>query len=414
VKLKPSMLFAFTLGTLSAIGGFIDIGDLVADALVGARFGLRLAWVTVLAVVGIACYAEMSARIALTTKRPAFDLIRSRLGPGYALGGLIGAFGVTALLVMAELSGIALALQLATSVQYLLWVPIAAAAVLVVVWTLPFETMERIYGLLGLAMLVFVLAVWHLDPDWSRLWSSATTPAPVATESWPAYLFFLVTLVGAQMTPYEMFFFSSGAVESRWRPKDLVEMRVNVLVGFPLGGLLAIAIQAVAYLVYFDPGIQVEHLSQTVLPVALALGKLGLAVAILGVVAATFGATLETLFSTGYQLAQYFGWSYGEVQPPARAARFTTAVVALLLGAVALALTTINPITVTIYAVVLSATILPFTFLPVLLVGNDRHVMGDLVNGRVANTIATVTLLFSVAVSVSALPLLVLTRAGAA
>jgi hypothetical protein len=58
---KPSKLFAFTLGTLSAIGGFIDIGDLVADAQVGARFGLRLAWVTVLSVVGIACYAEMSA-----------------------------------------------------------------------------------------------------------------------------------------------------------------------------------------------------------------------------------------------------------------------------------------------------------------------------------------------------------------
>jgi manganese transport protein len=52
------------------------------------------------------------------------------------------------------------------------------------------------------------------------------------------------------MTPYEMFFFSSGAVESRWRPKDLIEVRVNVLVGFPLGGLLALAIQAVAFLVF--------------------------------------------------------------------------------------------------------------------------------------------------------------------
>src|SRR3954452_12406534 len=102
---KPSKLLAFTLGTLSAIGGFIDIGDLVADALVGARFGLALAWVTVLSVVGIACYAEMSARITVQTRRPAFDLIRSRLGPGYALAGLLGALAVTGLLVMAELSG---------------------------------------------------------------------------------------------------------------------------------------------------------------------------------------------------------------------------------------------------------------------------------------------------------------------
>jgi len=98
---------------------------------------------------------------------------------------------------------------------------------------------------------------------------------------------------------------------------DLLEMRVSVVIGFPLGGLLAIAIQAVAFLVFFDAGIQVEHLSRTVLPVALALGTVGLAIALVGVFAATFGATLETLFSTGYDLAQYFGWAYGEVQPPA-------------------------------------------------------------------------------------------------
>ncbi|MFL6064686.1 MAG: NRAMP family divalent metal transporter [Friedmanniella sp.] len=410
--MKPSKLLAFTLGTLSAIGGFIDIGDLVADALVGARFGLALAWVTVLSVVGIACYAEMSARITVQTRRPAFDLIRSRLGPGYALAGLLGALAVTGLLVMAELSGVALALQLATSVHYLLWVPVAAALVLVLVWVLPFETMERIYGLLGLTMLVFVVAVWHLIPDWFRLWSSATTPAPPAGETWPAYLFFVVTLIGAQMTPYEMFFFSSGAVESRWGPKDLTEMRVNVLVGFPLGGLLAIAIQAVAFLVFFDAGIQVEHLSETVLPVGLALGKIGLAIALIGVFAATFGATLETLFSTGYQLGQYFGWSYGKVQPPAQAARFTTSIASMLLLATALALTTINPITVTIVAVVFSATLLPFTFLPVLLVGNDQQVMGDLANGRLSNALGTITLGISILVSLAAVPLLVLTRAG--
>src|ERR687889_525135 len=99
--MKPSKLFAFTLGTLSAIGGFIDIGDLVADALVGARFGLGLAWVTIISVIGIACFAEMSARITVQTRRPAFDLLRSRLGPRVALVGLIGAFAVTGLLVMA-------------------------------------------------------------------------------------------------------------------------------------------------------------------------------------------------------------------------------------------------------------------------------------------------------------------------
>jgi manganese transport protein len=411
--MNPRLLLGFTLGTLSAIGGFIDIGDLIADAQVGARFGLRLAWITVIAVVGIACFSEMGARVTIATRSPAFSLMRSRLGPRYALAGLTGSFLVTALLVMAELAGVALALELATSIHYLAWVPLAAAFVAIVLWKLSFEHMERIYGLLGLSMLVFVVAVWHLGPDWGAMLDSATTLGPTPGENWWVYGFYAVVLIGAQMTPYEMFFFSSGAIESRWTREDMPEMRVNVLVGFPLGGLLAIAIQAVAYLVFFPSGIQVEHLSQTVLPVGLALGKIGLAIAILGVFAATFGATLETLFSTGYDVAQYFGWSFGEVQPPVRAARFTTTVGVLLLAATGLALTTVNPITVTIFAVTFSAALLPFAFLPVLLVANDRTVMGDLVNGRLANALGTATLAFSSVIAVLAFPLLVITRAGA-
>jgi Mn2+/Fe2+ NRAMP family transporter len=410
---NASRLFAFTLGTLSAIGGFIDIGDLVADAQVGARFGLALGWVTLVSVTGIMCFAEMAGRVAVKTQRPAFALARSRLGPRFALLGLAGAFLVTGLLVMAELSGVALALQLATSVSHYLWVPVAAVFVLIVVATLPFETMERIYGLLGLTMLVFVVAVVALGPDWPALWASASSPAPVRDETWGTYLFFVVALIGAQMTPYEMFFFSSGAVESRWRPKDLVEVRVNVLVGFPLGGLLALAIQVVAFLVFFAPGVEVEHISQTALPVAVALGKIGLIVAIVGIFAATFGATLETLFATGYECAQAFGWSYGKVQSLAQASRFTTVMLALLLGATALALTTLNPITVTIVAVVISAALLPFLFLPVLLVANDREIMGELVNGRLSNAVGVLTLTISVLVSLAAFPLLILTRGGA-
>jgi len=409
-----SRVFAFTLGTLSAIGGFIDIGDLVADAQVGARFGLRLGWVTLVSVVGISCFAEMAGRIAVKTQRPAFELARSRLGARFGLFGLVGSLAVTALLVMAELSGIALALQLATDIHYLLWVPLAALLVLIVFWTLPFEAMERIYGLLGLTMLVFVLAVWALEPDWSTLLRSAATPSPTGPESWATYLFFVVALIGAQMTPYEMFFFSTGAVESRWRPKDLAELRVNVLVGFPLGGLLALAIQAVAFIVFFQAGVQVEHISQTALPVAVGLGKVGLIVAIVGIFAATFGATLETLFATGYDVAQYFGWSYGKVQEPARAARFTAVTVGLLLAATALALTTLDPITVTIVAVVFSASLLPFLFLPVLLVANDRDVMGELANGPLANVLGTAVIAITILISLAAFPLLVLTRGGIA
>ena len=50
-------LFAVALGVLTAIGGFVDIGDLVTNAVVGSRFGLGLAWVVLVGVVGICVYA---------------------------------------------------------------------------------------------------------------------------------------------------------------------------------------------------------------------------------------------------------------------------------------------------------------------------------------------------------------------
>lgn len=96
-------------------------------------------------------------------------------------------------------------------------------------------------------------------------------------------------------------------------------MRANVLVGFPLGGLLSLGIMAAAAAVFHPLDVQLNSVGQSVLPVALGLGKLGLAAAILGLFAATFGAALETGLSTGYAVAQYFGWQWGKWVAPRKA-----------------------------------------------------------------------------------------------
>ena len=113
-------LLAVALGILTAIGGFVDIGDLVTNALVGARFGLSLAWVVVVGVLGICVFAEMSGRVAAVSGRATFDLVRERLGPRVGLLNLVGSMAVTLLTFIAEIGGVALALELVTSVNYLL------------------------------------------------------------------------------------------------------------------------------------------------------------------------------------------------------------------------------------------------------------------------------------------------------
>jgi Mn2+/Fe2+ NRAMP family transporter len=400
------------LGILTAIGGFVDIGDLVANALVGARFGLGLAWVVGVGVIGICVFAEMSGRVAAVTGRGTFDLVRERLGVRTGLVNLVASMLVTFLTLAAEVGGVALALELATSVNYLLFVPMVGFLVWLVIWRMPFEQMERMFGLMGLALLVFAVAVWQLGPDWGQLVHDATHPAVPDGEGHPTYWYYAIALFGAAMTPYEVFFFSSGAVEEKWTRKDLKTERLNVFVGFPLGGLLSLAIAASAALVLLPQGIGVDRLDQMALPIALSLGKVGLAFAIIGFIGATFGAALETALSTGYSLSQYLGWSWGKFVAPAKAARFHAAVLVALFCGVALILTTIDPIKVTEYSIVFSAVALPLTYFPILVVANDPGYMGESVNSRFANALASVYLVILSVVAVAAIPLMIATKAG--
>jgi Mn2+/Fe2+ NRAMP family transporter len=405
-------VFGVALGILTAIGGFVDIGDLVANSLVGARFGLALAWATVLGVIGICLFAEMSGRVAAVSGRATFDLVRERLGPRVGLANLAASLLVTLLTFSAEVGGIALALELASSVNYLLWVPVAGLALWLVIWRVKFSVLENVAGVLGLALVVFGVALWQLHPDWSQLVQQAVSPRNPPGEGLPTYFYYAIALFGAAMTPYEVFFFSSGGVEERWSAKDIVTSRMNVFVGFPLGGLLSLAIAACAAVVLMPRQITVDTLGQVGLPVAVALGKLGLAFAILGFVAATFGAALETGLSCGYSVAQYFGWQWGKYVRPRDAARFHLVVLVCLVVAAGTVLTTIDPITVTEYSLVFSAVALPLTYLPILVIANDPDYMGARVNGRVANLLGTVFLVIILVASLAAIPLMLATRAG--
>jgi manganese transport protein len=188
--------------------------------------------------------------------------------------------------------------------------------------------------------------------------------------------------------------------------------RANVLLGFPLGGLLALAITGCAALLFHGQGVEVDHLSQVVLPAGVALGRLGLGLALLGVFAATFGAALETALSCGYTVSQYFGWSWGKSVRPRSASRFHAVVLIALFAGAALVLTGLDPIKVTEYSLVFAAVALPLTYLPILVVAGDREFMGEHVNGKLANTLGGILLVIVLVAAVAAIPLMIATKAG--
>jgi Mn2+/Fe2+ NRAMP family transporter len=406
-------LFAVALGILTAIGGFVDIGDLVTNAQVGARFGLSIAPAVVVGVVGICLFAEMSGRVAAVSGRATFDLVRERLGPRIGLLNLAGSMGVTFLTFIAEIGGVALSLQLVSSVNELLLVPFVALAVWLLLWRAKFSAIENVLGLLGLSLIVFAVALWQLGPDWGALAHQAVTVDKPGSETWATWCYYAVALFGAAMTPYEVFFFSSGGVEERWTAEDLGTMRANVFIGFPLGGLLSLAIAGCAAVVLQPHGIMVDTLGETALPIAEALGKIGVAIAVLGFVAATFGAACETGLSVGYSLMQYVGGQWGKYVRPEAAVAFHTVLVLCSLAAAAVLLTGVDPIAVTEMSVVFSAVALPLTYFPILVIANDPDYVGRHVNGRLANVLGTVYLVLIVVAAVAAVPLMVMTGMGA-
>jgi Mn2+/Fe2+ NRAMP family transporter len=400
------------LGVVTAIGGFVDIGNLVTSGITGARFGASLTWAVLIGTIGMTVYAEMAGRVSAVGGRAVFHAVRERLGVRTALVNMVASGLLNVLTLAAELAGVALVLQLLTGVSYLIWVPLVAAGVWLVIWRLPFSWLENGFGLLGLALIVFVVALFKLPTDWHGLWQQASHPSVPRGEGHPTYFFYAVSLFGACLVPYQVLFFSSGGREEKWTPKSISEMRMNALIGFPLGGLLSLAIMYTAIPVLSPRGIDVAHLGQVALPIAQALGVTGLVIAMIGFIAATFAAGAECALSTGYMASQYFGWNWGKMHRPAAAPRFHLVCLAAVIAAGAFILTTVDPVTVTLVSVVLGAAAVPLTYFPVLIVANDRDYMGDRVNRGLSNSLGLLFLIIMVVTSVVTLPLLFITKAG--
>jgi Mn2+/Fe2+ NRAMP family transporter len=405
-------LLQVTLGVVTAVGGFVDIGNLVTSGITGARFGMSLTWAIVLGTIGMTVFGEMAGRVSAVGGRAVFHAVRERLGVRTAFVNMFCSAMLNLLTLSAELAGVGLVLQVVTGVNYLIWVPLVALLCWMVVWRMPFSYLENVFGVLGLALIVFVVTLFKLPTDWHGLWRGATHPIVPYGEGHPTYFFYAISLFGACLVPYQVLFFSSGAREEHWTTEDIPQMRLNAVVGFPLGGLLSVAIMAAAIPVLQPLGIDVSHLGEVALPVAQALGVIGLAIAFVGFFAATFAAGAECALATGYMVSQYLGWSWGKSYRPAQAPRFHLICLTAIIVATAFILTSVDPVTVTLVSVVLGAAAVPLTYFPVLIVANDRSYMGKHVNKPLSNTLGTLFLVLMIGTSLITLPLLFITKAG--
>jgi Mn2+/Fe2+ NRAMP family transporter len=348
--------------------------------------------------------------VAAVSGKAVFDAVRERVGFKAALGALVSSEIVNLMTLACELGGVAIALQLLAGLPYRWLIVIAVIALLLIIWVTSFEWLERLFGYGGLCMLVFAVAAVKVGPDWAKV-GSGFIPHISQTNS-TLYLYFVIGLLGAAMTPYEVYFYSSGGVEERWGPKDIGMNQANAIVGYGLGGTLSIALMIVGATVFLGHGISPEHLGTIALGAGDPLGKIGLLLALVGILFAVGGASIDTVFSGAYNLAQFCGWEWGRYRSPAGAPRFALTWIVLLFLAMGIVMTGVDPVVLTEYAVIFSVVALPLTYVPILLVANDRAYMGRYRNGRLGNALGLVYLVVIMVVALTAIPLLILTNAG--
>ena len=134
--------------------------------------------------------------------------------------------------------------------------------------------------------------------------------------------------------------------------------------------------------------------------------------ALVGTLFAVSGAAIDSAFSGAYSVAQFFGWEWGKYRHNVGAPRFTIAWIVMLVLGFLIVVTGVDPILVTEFSVIFAVVALPLTYLPILLVANDRAYMGRYANGVLANVFGGLYFVIILVIAVVAIPLLIASNMG--
>src|SRR5438309_2277637 len=125
----------------------------------------------------------------------------------------------------------------------------------------------------SLITLAFVVAIFRLHPPFGEMAHGLVPKIPGGDRAQAGFL--VVSILGASLTPYLFYFYSSGAVEDGWDESYVNVNRVVSAAGMTFGGLIAAAVLIVAALVFAPHGIQVDRYEQAGLMLTDAFGKWG-------------------------------------------------------------------------------------------------------------------------------------------
>ncbi|BAY98689.1 natural resistance-associated macrophage protein [Tolypothrix tenuis PCC 7101] len=396
-------ILEIALGIVTSIGGFLDVGAIATAAEAGSIYGFQLIWVIILGTICVIFLVEMSGRLAAVSKHTLAAAVRERFGFNFYVLPLFAEIIVDFLVLAAEIGGVCIALQLLTGISFQWFALPVAFAIWLLLWKGTFGLIENGISLLGLITLVFVFATFKLHPSLTEIGSGLLPTLP--KEDTAHYLFIAVSILGALISPYLFYFYSSGAVEDKWDEGHIGVNRAVASLGMGFGSIVSLGVLIVAALVLKPKGIEVDSYEQAALMLTDSLGYWGFVLFALSLGIACFGAALEVTLDTAYIVAQAFGWNWGENLKPKDAARFSLVYTVFVFLASLLMVFGIDPLQLTLFSMAITAVILPPVIVPFLVLMNDKLYVGKYRNGWISNGVVIFTIVLAFVMAIVAIPL---------
>jgi NRAMP (natural resistance-associated macrophage protein)-like metal ion transporter len=364
----------------------------------GAALGLATLWTAIVTLPLMIVVQHICAKIGLCSGRGLAGVLRKyypKLVLYPVVAGLVIANTINA---GADIQAIAAAVGMFVPIPItLMAIPIAAAIVVLQVWG-SYRLIVKVFKWLTLALFAYLIAAFLARPDWGSV-AAATFVPRLSLDS--TYVTTLVAILGTTISPYLFFWQADQEVEeekSEGRTRlaqrkgatnaELRAEKWDTVTGMLFCNIVFyFVILAAASTLHVAGKTDIQstaEAAQALEPLAGGLAKILFAI---GLVGAGILAVPVLTGSAAYAVAETFGWTSGLDEKPRRAKRFYGFIALSTLVGVLIDLIGINPITALFWTAVINGLVAPPLLVVVMLVANDKRVMGDRTNGPWANII---------------------------
>lgn len=364
-----------------------DAGGITTYSLAGADFGLRLLWTLAPITVVLILVQDMSARMGAVSGKGLAALIRERFGAAVTFYLMIGLVLTNLANTIAEFAGVAAAMGV-FGVEARIAVPLAAVLVWFLVVKASYKAVEKVFLWACLFYVAYIISGFLAGPDWGGVWLAMARPS---LEWTPAFLTMVVGLVGTTIAPWMQFYLQAAVVDKGLTAKDYRIVRWDVIVGSVAVAVVAFFIILVCAVTLNAQGIKIESAEQAAIALKPLAGRYAAALFAFGLLNASLFAACILPLSTAYTVCEAFGWEDSLNRKFTEAPQFYILYsLMILMGALAVMWPDLPLIAIMYFSQVLNGLVLPAILYFMLRLLNDPMVMGDQVNGPLANLVGWV------------------------